>query len=396
MVDYDPSSDEVQRDPYPLYARMREAGPVHWAESCRGWVLPRFAEQWELTQDNVRLSTRGGTTPQYLVARAIPALPNLNHMDPPSHTALRSALAPFFLPRRVNTVEPLVREVVRECLDRLLERGEACVVRDVGQIVASRLACFAIGFPREDSGYIVDLVNRFIARDPDFAGVPPAAVAAFEEMQRYLASVARARRAHRGAPENPIDVLIQARVEGEPLDDEIVGQHLILLLVGATETFPKAFASAALRLWQHPDQRRWLAANPGFVPAALRECLRYDMPTQFAMRQVVQDFELHGEKLRRGDNLLFLWPSGNRDAREFPDPDRFDVRRNPLRFLSFGNGTHRCLGNHFAQMEGKVLLEELLARAPEYEIDESRAARVRSELFRGYARLPILAGRAVH
>jgi cytochrome P450 len=392
MVDYDPNSEEVQRDPYPTYKRLRDESPVHWVESYRGWALSRFADQWDLTQDNERLTTREGTTPMYLVAGAIPALPNLNHMDPPSHRLLRSALIPFFLPRRVGTVEPRIRGVVRACLDAFVEKGEACAVRDVGQIVASRLACMAIGFPDGDSDYIVDVVRRFIARDEAIAGMPPAAVAAFEEMQTYLASVARARRAYRGAPENPIDVLLQARVEGRALEDEIVGQHLILLLVGATETFPKSFASAVLRLWQHPDQRRALAAAPRAIPAALRECLRYDMPTQFAMRRVKADFELHGHRLRRGDNLMFVWPAGNRDEREFPEPDRFDVRRNPLRFLSFGNGIHRCLGAHFAQMEGKVLLEELLAAAPDYEVDLAAAQPGRSELFRGFARLPIRVG----
>jgi cytochrome P450 len=392
MVEYDPNSETVQQDPYPTYKRLRDESPVHWVESYRGWALSRFADQWELTQDNARLTTREGTTPMYLVSGAIPALPNLNHMDPPSQPVLRTALAPFFLPRRVGEIEARIREVVRACIDAFVEKGEACAVRDVGQVVAARLACMAIGFPDQDSTYIVDLVKRFVARDAGIAGMPPGAVAAFEEMQRYLGAVARARRTHRGAPENPIDVLLQARVEGEELDDEIVGQHLILLLVGATETFPKAFASAVLRLWQHPDQRRLLAAAPRAIPTALRECLRYDMPTQFAMRRVKQDFELHGRRLRRGDNLMFLWPAGNRDEREFPEPDRFDVRRNPLRLLSFGNGLHRCLGAHFAQMEGKVLLEELLAGAPDYEVDEGGAQRDRSELFRGFSRLPIRVG----
>ena len=392
MLDYDPNSAEVQQDPYPVYKRLRDESPVHWVESYRGWALARFEDQWELTQDNLHLTTREGTTPMYLVSGAIPALPNLNHMDPPAQPVLRAALAPFFLPKRVREIEVRIREVVRGCIDAFVEKGEACAVRDVGQIVAVRLACMAIGFPPEDSSYIVGLVKRFVAREPEIAGMPPGAVAAFEEMQRYLAGVAHARRAHRGAPENPIDVLLQAPVEGERLDDEIVGQHLILLLVGATETFPKAFASAVLRLWQHPHQRRELAARPQAIPTALRECLRYDMPTQFAMRRVVQDFELHGRKLRRGDNLMFVWPAGNRDEREFPEPDRFDIHRNPLRLLSFGNGIHRCLGAHFAQMEGKVLLEELLARAPGYEVDESGAARDPSELFRGFSRLPIRVG----
>jgi cytochrome P450 len=392
MVEYDPHMEEVLDDPYPIYRRLRDEAPVYWVESYGAWALSRFAEQWEVTQDDRHLTAREGTTPHYFGAKAIPALPNLNHMDPPAQQLLRSELLPFFLPRRVRRIEAELRPVVRACIDAFLERGEADAVREIGQIVASRLASMAIGFPPGDSVYIVDLVKRFLSREPGRDGITQTGVAAFEEMQRYLASVARARREYRGEAENPLDVLLRTEVEGAKLDDEVIGQHLILLLVGATETFPKAFAGAVHRLWQHPDQRRELAARPEWIPMALRECLRYDMPTQFAMRKVVGEFEIAGQRLRPGELVMFLWPSGNRDEREFPDADRFDIHRNPRRFLFFGNGTHRCLGAHFAQMEGRILLEELLARAADYELDLSGAERERGELFRGFSKLPIRVG----
>ena len=394
MVDYDPHGKQVLEDPHPVYKRLRDESPVHWVESYGAWALSRFADLWELSQDDRHLTAREGTTPHYLVSQAIPALPNLNHMDPPAHGGLRRALLPFFLPRRVRSIEAELRPFVRRCIDAFLERGQADAVREIGQSVATRLASLSIGFPPGDSARIVDLVKRFLSREPGIDGITPTGVSAFEEMQRYLTDVARDRRAHRGGPENPIDVLLRAEVEGETLTDEVVGQHLILLLVGATETFPKAFASAVHRLWEHPAQRRALALRPEGIPAALRECLRYDMPTQFAMRKVRAGLELRGKRLRPGQLVMFLWPAGNRDEREFPEPDRFDVLRNPLRSLSFGNGAHRCLGAHFAQIEGRILLEELLARAADYEVDLAGAERERGELFRGFSRLPIHVGKA--
>jgi cytochrome P450 len=392
MPIYDPQAADVIDDPLPVYAQLRAEAPVYWVERYAAWALSRFEDIWAVTQDQEHLSARFGTTPPYLVTQAIPALPNLNHMDPPAQQQLRSALAPFFLPRRVRSLEAPLRAVVRECIDRFVSRGSADAVKEIGQVVASRLACLAIGFPDADATYIIDLVKRFFSRDPATAELTPAAIDAFAEMQRYLADVARRRRAHAGAAENPIDVLLRAEVDRERLDDALVGQHLILLLAGATETFPKTFASAVQRLWQHPDQRRELARNPERIPIALRECLRYDMPTQFAMRRVVRDFELRDKNLRAGEHVMFLWPSGNRDEREFRDPDRFDIARNPQRYLFFGNGAHRCLGAHFAQTEGRILLEELLARAPDYEVDEARARRERSELFQGWSELPIALG----
>jgi cytochrome P450 len=184
-------------------------------------------------------------------------------------------------------------------------------------------------------------------------------------------------------------VFLAAEVEGERLSGDVIGQHLILLLVGATETFPKAFSSAVLRLWQHPEQRAELVADPGRIPAALRECLRYDMPTQFLMRSVKARFEIGGQTLQPGSSVMFLYPSGNRDEREFAEPERFDIHRNPPRILTFGHGIHRCLGANFAELEGKVLLEELLRRMPRYEVDESGIRRERTDFIHGMLKLPI-------
>jgi cytochrome P450 len=389
MLHYDPSAEEVMRDPYPIYKRLRDEAPVYFVEEWNTWALSRFQDIWDVTQDNRNLTAREGTTPPYLVTKTIPALPNLNHMDLPEQKVLRKELAPFFMPQRVRRLEPRIRQIVSDALDSFIESGQADAAVEIGQVVASRVACEAIGFPRTDSSYIVDLVKRFISREEGSDGITETGVSAFDEMQRYLAKVAANRRNHRGASENPIDVLLRAEVCGERLADEIIGQHLILMLVGATETFPKVFTSSIYRLWQHPDQRRELVQRPAGIPLALRECLRYDMPTQFAMRKVVREFEIRGTRLQPGQVLMFLWPSGNRDEREFPDPDRFDIKRAAGRYLSFGNGIHRCLGSHFAEREGRLLLEELLRRAPDYEIDEAGLELEPSEFFHGFRRVPI-------
>jgi cytochrome P450 len=389
VVSYDPFSEEVMRDPYPIYRRLRAESPVHYLEKYDAWALARFEDIWNASMDDAHLTATRGTSSQYLLTKTIPALPNLNHMDPPAHTRLRAAVAPYFMPRRVRSLEPRIRGFVTECIDAFSERGSADVVTELGQIVAVRVACLAVGFPESDSRYIVDLVKRFMSRAEGVVGMTPAGVAAFAEMQSYLTGLAYARRGWSGPPRDPIDVFLAAEVEGERLSDDVIGQHLILLLVGATETFPKAFSSAVLRLWQHPEQRAELVANPGLIPTALRECLRYDMPTQFLMRSVEADFELGGQTLRSGSSVMFLYPSGNRDEREFADPDRFDIHRNPPRILTFGHGIHRCLGANFAEMEGKVLLEELLRRMPRYEVDEAGIRRERTDFIHGMLNLPI-------
>jgi len=389
VVDYDPFSQEVMDDPLPVYRRLRDESPVHYLPRHETWALSRFEDVWRASEDDEHLTALRGTSWAYLVTRSIPALPNLNHMDPPAQTALRAELAPWFMPRRVRRFEPAIRASVRELIQSFEGEGRADVATQLAQRVAVQVACMAVGFPEADAAYIVDLVKRFLSREEGLEEMTQKGVDAFGEMIAYLEGLARERRRHTGEPANPIDVLIRTRVEGESLSDEVIGQHLVLMLVGGTETFPKSFCSAALRLAQHPDQRAELVAEPARIPQALRECLRYDTPTQFLMRSVKRDFEMGGQQLREGQSVMFLYPSANRDHREFDEPDRFDIHRRSPRILTFGQGGHRCLGGHFAEMEGKVLLEEMLSRFPAYEVDEGGIVYDRTEFIRGMAHLPI-------
>jgi cytochrome P450 len=200
------------------------------------------------------------------------------------------------------------------------------------------------------------------------------------------------RRRSGSGTDDVVDLFRTIEIGGRRLSDEEIGSHLSMLIIGGSETFPKTFANGVFRLAQHPDQRARLAASPELIPAAYDEILRYDMPTQFLCRTLTDDVEVRGETLRKGQAVMFLYPSANRDAEEFDDPDRFDVGRKPRRILTFGAGTHACLGFHVARMEGKVCFEELLAQFPEYEVLPDQAERLRTEFVQGFASLPIRFG----
>ena len=388
MIDYDPFSEEALRNPFPIYRRLREESPVHYIEKWDSWALARFEDIWRASSDTEHLTATRGTSPPFLLTKAMAPYRNLGHMDPPAHTELRRKLAPFFMPRRVQSLKEQIRGFVTECIDSFVERGEADVVGELAQIVAVRMGCLAVGFPEEDADYLVDLVKRFMSRQEGVQGMSEVGVAAFEEMRGYLDRVSDPSRASTGEPQNPIEVFVRAAAEGD-IPAEEIGQHLALLLIGSTETFPKAFANGVLYLAQHPDQRAALVADPSMIPRALRECLRYGMPTQFLMRSVTKPFEIRGRKLSPGQSVMFMYASGNRDDREFRDPDRFDIRRISPRILTFGHGTHRCLGANFAEMEGQLMLEELLGRIPEYEVDEASSRRHVTEFIQGFDCLPI-------
>ncbi len=386
---FDPNAPETLADPYAAYRRLRDNAPAHYIASWRTWALSRFEDLWEWGGDADYFTATEGTTAPYLVTGAIEPAENVNHMDPPEQPRLRKALMRFFLPAAMRERETSVRAIIRETLEPFVAGGEADAVGDIGRVIATRVASDAIGFPASDRERIHDFMSRFFMSVGAAPGTEELGALAMADMRAYLAELAGQRRSHRGEPEHVIDVLLRVDTGHGPLDDEEVGDHLVPLLVGATETFPK-FASAAIhRLWQHQDQRRLLALDVQAVPGAVRECLRLDMPTQMSMRRVRRDLELHGQRLAPGDSVMFLWASGNRDERVFDDPDRLDVRRPIPRTLSFGHGLHRCLGAHLAELEGRVLLEELLAVAPEYEVDEVRLERTRNAFFSAHERLPI-------
>jgi len=165
VIDYDPFSEEVLEDPLPVYRRLRDESPVHYLPRHETWALSRFEDIWRASEDDEHLTALRGTSWAYLVTRSIPALPNLNHMDPPAQSILRAELAPWFMPRRVRGLEPAIRACVRECMQALEGEGHADVATQLAQRVAVRVACMAVGFPESDAAYIIDLVKRFLSRE---------------------------------------------------------------------------------------------------------------------------------------------------------------------------------------------------------------------------------------
>ena len=225
MVTYDPFSDEALDDPHSIYERLRRESPVHFLEKYESWALARFEDIWNASMDNEHLSAVAGTSSPYLLTKALPAFPNLNHMDPPEQTALRSAMMHFFMPRRVRSLEGKIRGWVTDCIDSFIDKGRGDAVADLAQVVAVRVTCEAAGFPEADSEKMLDLVARFTAREEGVEGMTEDGVAAFTDMNIYLQGLASERRKYKGEPESPIDVLVRAESGGVPLSDEVVGNH---------------------------------------------------------------------------------------------------------------------------------------------------------------------------
>jgi cytochrome P450 len=389
MSFYDPFSEALWEDPFPVYRRLRDESPAHYLEQFDCWFVSRFEDVWELEQDQRNLTSKAGTTSTHLLTKQTPTSPNLSCLDPPAHNPVRAYFNPFFKPGAVASLEPRVRELARQAVGAARERGQADAVADLGGWLSVRVVCALLGLPESDADQILSWVNTYFDREPGRRGSTERGIEAAKELAMYLFRLSKEARG-RGAPEGSVLAKLHGEpLSGEPVDDMGVAVHLNMLVIGGTETFPKVFSSLLHRLWRNPDQRALCARDPSRIPDAVHETLRIDMPTQMLGRTVKNDFTLHGKTLRAGSGLMFLWGSANRDEREFHEPDRFDLDRRAPRILSFGHGQHMCLGAHVARLEGRLLCEEVLRAFPDYQVDESGSERLRSEFFRGFAKLPL-------
>jgi cytochrome P450 len=406
-VAYDPFAVDVMTDPYPVYRQLRAAHRVAELPQYDAFALTRFDDVWRVLTDRDRFSIHEGPVfhreamlrhhdgpPDRTVSRP---LPTFSMLDPPAHTQLRQALLGPFRPRAVTPMEDTVRAFARERLDQLAALDEFDVRHDYASPVAAQVAAVQLGFPVEDAELLVGWVNTFVARDPDVPGVSAAGQAAHQELQEYLVDLVAERRATRGdsprdMPRDLIDELCDHDGPLGPLDDSEIAVQLATLFIGGSETLPKTVAGGCYELWRAPDQRAALAARPEGTAAAFEEMLRHQLPLQFVGRTLTVDAEVAGTKMRAGQRVVLLLICANRDEREFDDPERFDVTRPMERHLGFGHGVHVCIGAHVARLEGTVLVQELLARWPDYDVVQDALEREASEFHVGWARMPIRPG----
>lgn len=393
---YDPFDEVIRTAPLPVYAQLRAESPVHYVERLDAWALSLFADVWEAGQDNVHFDQPGPSF-QDIGAEKLPVFESdagrgtIFMMNPPNHTQVRKALAKSFTPGAVKKMEAALRAQTRACLAEALPTGKMDVISDLAAQISVQVACQIIGLPTEDGRHLASIVHRYFARVPGVKGMSGDALTAAMELHQYLIAAAQQRRKD-GIDrfDDALSILLsQDFADAGPFDDAEMAGQLMTLLVGGTETLPKVFAGGILQLARHPKQRAALVANPAAIGSAFTEIARYEMPTNFLSRKVKSDIELRGKKLREGQGVILLYRSANRDAAEFDEPDRFDIARKPPRTLSFGHGTHVCIGQHAAKLEARIMYEELLAAVPEYEVPEAGVVRAESEFVAGYIEMPI-------
>jgi cytochrome P450 len=390
---YDPYDFDIDVDPYPVWKRMRDEAPLYYNEKYDFYAVSRFDDVERCSVDwRTYLSGKGSVLEIIKQGADIPP-GSILFEDPPTHDIHRSLLSRVFTPRRIAEIEPKVRAFCAASLDPLVGAGGFDFIGDLGAQMPMRTIGMLLGIPEEDQEALRDRLDSGMRLKE---GAPPdpndtlvtLSDAAFAEYIDWRA-------------DHPSDDLMTELLNAEFEDhtgvtrtlsrEEILG-YVGLLAGAGNETTTRLIGWMGKLLAENPDERRKVVEDRSRVPNAIEELLRYEAPSPVQARYISQDVEHYGQKVEAGNVMVLLTAAGNHDERHFPDPDRFDIQRDIDHHLSFGYGIHFCLGAALARLEGRVALDEVLDRFPEWEVDWDRAEQAHTSTVRGWEKLPVLIG----
>jgi cytochrome P450 len=384
---YDPYAYEIHEDPYPTYARLRDEAPLYHNAEMGFWALSRHADVNAAFRDSGRFSSSHGVSldPSASGPHAHKTMSFLA-MDPPKHGRMRALVSRGFTPRRVQDLEPRIRELTLQHLEPALDRAEFDFIGDLAGKLPMDVISELIGVPAADRDELRRLADLLVHRDEGMNDVPPAGVEAAFTLVGYYTDMLDQRRRRR--TDDLTSALLDAEIDGDSLTDEEIIGFLFLMVVAGNETTTKLLGNAWYWAWRNPDERTKPFGDRERVNDWVEETLRFDTSTQMLARTTTEAVELHDQTIPAGDRVVLLVGSANRDERVFADGDRYDLDRDTSDLVSFGVGRHFCLGASLARLEARIALGELVDRVADYEIDADGIKRVHSVNVRGFASLP--------
>jgi cytochrome P450 len=387
-VYYDPFDFEIDDNPYPTWRRLRDEAPLYFNEKYNFYALSRYEDvARELPNWATYRSGRGTTMDIIMSGIEVPPGVILFE-DPPLHDLHRRVLSRVFTPRRMEQVEPLTRRYCVRALDPLVGSGRFDLIEDLGAKVPMRTIGYLLGIPEEDQQQIRDKTDRALGlKDGTFKTV---AADMFENSYQLFAEYIDWRAEH--PSDDLMTQLLNAEIEEDGTLRRLTRTEVLTytsMIAGAgNETTTRLIGFIGQLLAEHPDQRRQLADDVSLIPRAIEEVLRFEAPSPVQARYVARGVECYGQSISEGSVMLLLNGSANRDERHFPDGERFDIHRSGGH-LSFGQGLHFCLGSALARMQARVVLEEMLKRWPDWQVDYDNASKAHTSSVRGWAKLPV-------
>lgn len=391
-MDYNPFLPEVQANPYPYYAYLREHAPVYQVPGAGFWAVSRYDDVLYVIR-NPQLFTSSTLFAAFMgdLNPFPPEAPAIVGCDPPSHTRLRKLVNRAFTPRRVASLEQHIREITHQLIAQIPIQGTFDLVGELSAPLPVTVIAELLGVPAERRDDFKGWADAFI-RATSGKAVPLEEQAElrqnFVEFRAYFENAIALARRQPG--DNLLSDLIRVEEENQTLTSAEIVSLAMFLIIGGSETTTNLIANAIMALCDHPEQMAQVRANRALIPQMVEEALRYVGPIHAIFRQATQEVEVAGTKLPAGSLVLFLLGSANRDARKFPDPDRFDIMRNTEGHVGFGFGVHFCLGAQLARLQAKVALEMVLERFPGLSRTDAPVRWIEAFSVRGPKMLPLV------
>jgi cytochrome P450 len=393
-VEFDPFSDEYFNDPTEVYRRLRDEAPVYHSERYGFYALSRFDDVVAAHRDWQGFSSAHGVDLSTLSKdpELIRSFRSIIMMDPPEHDRFRKLVSRVFTPRAATAFEPMIRDVIRDYLDRLEGVARFDVVADFSAPFPVEIIARMLGVPEDMRQQVREWVDVSLHREPGQLDPTPEGVeASLASGTYYYGLVGEKRR-------NPVDDMLSRltqvtvdRGDGVEtgLDDGEIAGFASLLGGAGAETVTKLVGNAAVLFSRNPDQWQKIVDDPTKIPRAVEEILRYLPPSQYQGRYSVEDRTFEGGTIPPGHPVLLVTGAATRDPRAFDRPDEFDIERPPNVAIGLGHGVHSCLGAALARMESRIALEELARRWRRLDVDESGLRRVHMSNVAGYSNVPV-------
>ncbi len=400
MIDVDLSDPDtfVGGIPYAAFQRLRTEAPLYWQPEKSGgrgfWCVTRYDDLMAVSKDPLTFSSAKGGTNIFEVPEEDLSMLRLLmlNMDPPKHNKFRRLVSTGFTNRMVTQLEPHVREICADLIDKVAKKDAFDFVTEIAAELPLLVIAELLGVPMEDRHKVFDWSNSLVGfDDPEYNTSMETGKIASAQMWAYANDLASKRKEH--PLDDLVSVLMQAEVDGDRLSEQEFDSFFLLLAVAGNETTRNLISGGMLALIQHPEERARVLADPSLLPTCIEELLRWVSPLIHFRRTATRDVHMHGQTIREGDKVVIFYPSANRDERRFVNPETFDVTRTPNDHLAFGIGEHFCLGANLARLEIKLIFEEMLRRLPDLEL-AGPVRRLRSNFLNGIKGMPVARARA--
>jgi cytochrome P450 len=385
--EFDPFAWEFHEDPYPTYKWLRDEAPFYRNERLGFVALSRYDDVLAAFKDTEHFSNAQGVALEQSSQGDPSDTASFLAMDPPRHDVMRGLVARGFTPRRVTDLEPRIRALAAEHVDRFIERGRCDFIQEFAGKLPMDVISEMIGVVPSDRDMLRSWADTLMHREDGVMEIPQAGMEAALQIIVYFRDLLEERKKRR--TNDLASALLDVRIDGQGLTDKEVISFLFLMVIAGNETTTKLLGNAVYWLWKNPSQRALVCDDPSLIPAWVEETLRYDGSTQLLRRTMRGDLTIHGQTIHDQERVVLLVGAADRDERVFPDPDVYDIRRDTSAHLAFGKGTHFCMGAALARLEARIALEEVQRRFPDYELDEPRLQRVHSVNVRGFASMPM-------